>query len=637
MLSSVKIGTRILIGFAVTLVVTLAIIIPTVLGQLGSIIDEAEDRELRSMYDAVRSQINTQGGFAEAMSALVAEQPDVRATFAERDRETLVDQFHPAFERLSEEHGVAQFQFHTPPATSFLRVHALDSYGDDLIDRRPTIVETNRRQQPIHGLDGGVFGIGIRGLSPVYSPEDEHIGSVEFGLNLAQDFADTFTDEFGAHMALHTLDDRDFNTLASNIPGESFTDVEAVRAALDGERIMRRVRDDGTHYATVVRAIPDFDGDNIAVVEIAMDRGFYATAMSTSRNTVLIIGLIAIAAGLAIAWFIGRSIVRPVNDTVEAMCEIAEGEGDLTKRLDENGKDEIAALAHAFNLFAQRVQETVSEVGGSTEQLASAAEEMSTITAETNQNTQRQREETEQVVTAMNEMTATVQEVARNAETAAEAAREADSSAQQGSQVVDRTITGINNLAQEVESAAETINRLGSDTENIGSVLDVIREIADQTNLLALNAAIEAARAGEAGRGFAVVADEVRTLASRTQDSTQEIQSMIERLQTGSREAVEAMESSRSRAQSTVEEAGNASESLGSITQSVSRISEMNDQIASAAEEQSSVADEINRNIVSINEISEQTAEGATQTATAGDQLARLANQLQNLVAKFKY
>ncbi|MFV8834180.1 methyl-accepting chemotaxis protein [Aquisalimonas sp.] len=637
MLSSVKIGTRILIGFAVTLAVTLAIITPTVLGQIGSIIDEAEDRELRSMYDAVRSQIETQSGFAEAMSALVAEQPEVRATFAERDRETLVDQFHPAFERLSEEHGVAQFQFHTPTATSFLRVHALDNYGDDLTDRRPTIVETNRRQQPIRGLDGGVFGIGIRGLSPVYSPADEHIGSVEFGLNLAQDFADTFTEEFGANMALHTLEDRDMNTLASNIPGDTFTDAEAVRAALGGERVMRRAERDGTRYATVVRAIPDFDGNHIAVVEIAMDRDFYATAMSTSRNSVLIIGLIAIAAGLAIAWFIGRSIVRPVNDTVEAMCEIAEGEGDLTKRLDESGKDEIAALAHAFNLFAQRVQATVSEVGGSTEQLASAAEEMSTITAETNQNTQRQREETEQVVTAMNEMTATVQDVARNAESAAEAAREADVSAQQGSQVVDRTITGINNLAQEVESAAETINRLGSDTDNIGSVLDVIREVADQTNLLALNAAIEAARAGEAGRGFAVVADEVRTLASRTQDSTQEIQAMIERLQSGSREAVEAMENSRSRAHSTVEEAGNASESLGSITQSVSRISEMNDQIASAAEEQSSVADEINRNIVSINDISEQTAEGATQTATAGDQLARLANQLQNLVAKFKY
>ncbi|MFO8154682.1 MAG: methyl-accepting chemotaxis protein [Pseudomonadota bacterium] len=637
MFSSVKIGTRILIGMAATLFVTLAIITPTILGQIGSIISEAEDRELRSLYDAVRSQIATQSGFAEAMSVLVAEQPEVRTTFAERDREALVDQFHPAYQQIHDEHGVAQFQFHTPPATSFLRLHMLERHGDDLVDRRPTIVETNRRQEPVRGLDGGVAGIGIRGLSPIFDLEGTHIGSVEFGLNLAQDFADSFTEEFGASMALHTMEQDEINTLATNIPGESFADPEAVRAALDGERVLRRTERGGTQYATVVRAIPDFAGNNIAVVEIAMDRNFYATAMSTTRNSVLFIGLIALAAGLVIAWFIGRSIVHPINHTVDAMVEIAQGEGDLTKRLDEKGKDEIAELAHAFNLFAQRVQETVSEVGSSTDQLASAAEQMSTITAETNQNTQRQREETEQVVTAMNEMTATVQEVARNAETAAEAAREADASAQNGSGVVDRTITGIKNLASEVDNAAETINRLGSDAENIGTVLDVIREIADQTNLLALNAAIEAARAGESGRGFAVVADEVRTLASRTQDSTQEIQSMIERLQTGSREAVEAMESSRTQAQTTVEEAGNASESLGSITQSVSRISEMNDQIASAAEEQSSVADEINRNIVSINEISEQTAEGATQTATAGDQLARLANQLKNLVAKFKY
>ena len=261
---------------------------------------------------------------------------------------------------------------------------------------------------------------------------------------------------------------------------------------------------------------------------------------------------------------------------------------------------------------------------------------MSLVMEETKRDTLQQQSETSQVVTAMNEMTATVQEVARHATEAASAANKADHASVEGKKVVLSTMNAIEALSSEVHSAANVISQLEKDSENIGTVLDVIKGIAEQTNLLALNAAIEAARAGEQGRGFAVVADEVRTLASRTQQSTQEIQAMIENLQVGAQTAVKVMDESRAKAESSVSQAAKAGGSLEDITHSVSLINDMNTQIATAAEEQSAVAEEINRNIVNISEIVDRTADGANQTSIASEELASLAAQLQQLVNQFK-
>ncbi|NHZ69797.1 MAG: methyl-accepting chemotaxis protein, partial [Thermotogales bacterium] len=258
------------------------------------------------------------------------------------------------------------------------------------------------------------------------------------------------------------------------------------------------------------------------------------------------------------------------------------------------------------------------------------------VTSTTREGVQRQKSEIDQVATAMTEMAATVQEVARNAATAAGAARDANEEAGSGKRVVKETIQAINSLAGEVQSASDVINQLAADSEAIGGVLDVIRGIAEQTNLLALNAAIEAARAGEQGRGFAVVADEVRTLAQRTQTSTQEIQSMIEKVQSGARNAVNVMESGREQAAGSVSKAGEAGTSLETINSAVSAINDMNMQIASAAEEQSAVAEEINRNIVNIGIVADETADGSNKIANANEDLVRLGGQLQSIVSMFK-
>ena len=356
-------------------------------------------------------------------------------------------------------------------------------------------------------------------------------------------------------------------------------------------------------------------------------------ATNTLVITMLVIGLVL---GAVIAWAITAMIIAPLKTALDAMADIVGGEGDLTRRLDDSHKDEIGQLAHGFNMFASLVHHMVSEVVGYTQRLSQSADRLTTITEETSRGADRQQAQTDGVVAAVNEMAATGHEVANNTQAAAEAARNADAAASDGRGVVGQTIEAISSLATEVERAGEVIHRLENDSEAIGGVLDVIRGIAEQTNLLALNAAIEAARAGEQGRGFAVVADEVRTLASRTQQSTAEIQTMIERLQKGAQEAVQVMDQSKQHADDSVEQAVKAGSTLESISGAVGIINEMNTQIATAAEEQNAVAEEINRSVVGISEVTEQTAAGAQQTASASNELNELASQLSGLVKQFK-
>lgn len=382
---------------------------------------------------------------------------------------------------------------------------------------------------------------------------------------------------------------------------------------------------------TQIMALVNYERNHSAVLSQQLENQI--DSASALIWLLLIVGLFI---GILSAILITYLIAKPLGDAVLAMNDIAEGEGDLTSRLNVCGRDEVADLGRSFNGFVTKIQSTIGEVSGATTQLATAAEEMSVITADTREGAERQQSETDLVATAMNEMTATVQEVAQNAISAAEAAKQADKQADEGRTTVTLTIESIDTLAIEIERASSVINTVEQDSENIGSVLEVIRGIAEQTNLLALNAAIEAARAGEQGRGFAVVADEVRTLASRTQQSTQEIQVMIDSLQAGATSAVAAMRESSNKATDTVKQASLAGTALENITQSIGEINQMNNQIAEAAKQQGEVAEEINENIVNITDVATQSANGAEQLSSASSEMANLSNSLQNLVARFK-
>ena len=420
-------------------------------------------------------------------------------------------------------------------------------------------------------------------------------------------------------------------------------DTKGVNAALNGQT--------GYDIFPDYRGIPvlsayaplNIKGINWAIMsEIDKSEAFAPVAnlikkvLSFSLIVVLSIAGLSILIGVLLGRLLSRPISRMVDSVVACVQDITNGEGDLTFRLDNTAKDETSDLVTAINRFIETIQAIIREMGTASLQVASAAEEMTRVIEETNRGVEKQFSETEQVATAMNEMTATAQDVASSASGAAAAATEADEKARNGLNVVTVAVDSINHLATEVEKTSEVINSLENDSQSIGSVLDVIRDIAEQTNLLALNAAIEAARAGEQGRGFAVVADEVRTLASRTQASTQEIQDMIENLQNRARQAGGLMRDSCSHAGKSVSNANEAGSALQSITEMITRIDSLNTQIATAAEEQTAVAEEINRNIVSISDVGKETSSGTEQLASASIELAKLASALQAQVDQFK-
>jgi methyl-accepting chemotaxis protein len=359
-------------------------------------------------------------------------------------------------------------------------------------------------------------------------------------------------------------------------------------------------------------------------------------AIETSQQILYIILFVAVVStiNMYLAHVIGRFGEMRANVLVGGIQNIKKG--DLTQKVSIAGKSDFSWMAFELDSARKNVANLVHTLIGGVAQMESATQNMSSISKQTVDGVLTQQTETGQVAAAMNEMAASVQEVARTAATTAEAARDADSEAQSGKKVVTEAVDAIDSLAQEVEKAAETLNSLESDIGNIGAIVDVIRGITEQTNLLALNAAIEAARAGEHGRGFAVVADEVRTLAARTQSSTHEIEEMVGRLQSGATAAVSVMNEGRVSAKTSVEKAACAGQALDTITAMITKMDEMSAAISSAANEQSQVAEDINRGIVNISQVAEHTADGARETSQAVETMSLLSLQLQEAASKFK-
>ncbi|PRA48369.1 chemotaxis protein [Pseudomonas sp. MYb115] len=360
-------------------------------------------------------------------------------------------------------------------------------------------------------------------------------------------------------------------------------------------------------------------------------------ASNTSDTLIeLSLGLVAAIIGLLLVWLMARSVTRPILGVADMLQDIASGEGDLTRRLAYDKQDELGQLAGWFNRFLDKLQPIIADVKRSVQDARGTADQSSAIATQTSAGMEQQYRQVDQVATASHEMSATAQDVARSAAQAAQAARDADQATRQGLTVIDRTTHSIDSLAADMSTAMAQVEGLAANSEKIGSVLEVIRAIAEQTNLLALNAAIEAARAGEAGRGFAVVADEVRNLARRTQESVEETRQVIEQLQSGTQDVVGAMGNSHRQAQGSVEQVSQAVTALRQIGDAVTVITDMNLQIASAAEEQSAVAEEINNNVATIRDVTESLSEQANESARVSQSLNSLANQQQSLMDQFR-
>ena len=427
------------------------------------------------------------------------------------------------------------------------------------------------------------------------------------------------------------------NTLAGDVSSQYIPQLQKANLALKGYRAAVGQYRDAQQVSR--QALEKMTGLGQQLLDVSDQLNISQNAKrdadsSQAQSTLGIATIVALILGVLAAWVITRQITVPLGQTLVAVERVASG--DLTHNLSVDRRDELGQLQGSIQRMTVELRQLISGIGEGVTQIASAAEELSAVTEQTSAGVNSQKVETDQVATAMHEMTATVQEVARNAEEASEAAVAADLQAREGDKVVNEAIAQIERLATEVGHSTEAMAELKRESDKIGSVLDVIKSVAQQTNLLALNAAIEAARAGEAGRGFAVVADEVRSLAQRTQKSTEEIEELISGLQNGTRQVATIMDNSRELTVSSVELTRRAGTSLESITRTVSAIQSMNQQIAAAAEEQSATAEEINRSVLNVRDVSEQTSAASEETAASSVELARLGSHLQALVGRFR-
>ncbi len=523
----------------------------------------------------------------------------------------------------------ANIQAQKNKATNLSSAVNSGSQANTLLDQLKTIINGTTQQPKVHED----FYDTLTGRLAADLVEARYTLAYRARVFLMEETAQSLQELENSFATLQTLSEQ----LQPRLPEDEVTiladAVIAMEAYMDVLRHSHVLTQTEKETAKIMDDVYESMHDNIHEI-LDIQTLFRSQVVSSSQTTSITLTIVAIILGSLIGLVIVKQITTPLNQAVRIAQAI--GNRDMTGNAVEQRSDEFGTLLNALDQTRNNLSEALGEVNGITTQLAAAAEELSVVTNQTSTGVNNQRIETEQVATAMNEMSATVQEVAQNAEEAAAAAQKADVQAKAGNQALQIALSDIDKLSQDVHHSAEAIQRLNQDSSSIGTVLTVINSIAEQTNLLALNAAIEAARAGEAGRGFAVVADEVRNLAHRTQESIGQIEQLIANLQHGSQNAVNMMDSSRTLASLTLEHAQQAGDELEAITRTVSEIQAMNIQIATAAEEQSAVAEEINASVVNVNNIADQSAAAVEEASASSAELARLGHSLQSLVARFK-
>ncbi|MGW1419690.1 cache domain-containing protein [Bradyrhizobium manausense] len=634
MRTSLGLRMRITVALAVTAAATALIAVLGAMWIIAGIIDRADQRELRSHYDALLSRIAEESHRAAAMSTVVAAMPATQEAMAKQDREALVRLFGPVFAATKSEYGVEQFQFHTPPATSFLRVHQPAKFGDDLSSFRKTVVDANLERKVVVGLEGGVAGLGIRGVVPI-AQAGKHLGSVEFGLSFGQSFLDDFKLNRHVDIAFHLADGAGFKLFGGTLKGKSFFEVADYGRAATGDFTVRQATLGTTRVAALLGPIKDFSGKPLGAVELVMDNSDYVA--SADRAWRLSIGIAALALILAaiVGYLIARGISRPILSITNVMRELAEGRLDVTVP-ESKANDEVGAMVKAVAVFRDNavkfgklqaeqleakvqseaekrrafaaladnfeasIRDVVTTVSSAAVEMEHTARSMSAIVEQS-----RQQTRTVSLASAL---------ASENVQTVAAAAEELSSSMTEISRRLAHATEVVGKAASDGQASNARVQSLADAAQKIGDVVSFISGIAGQTNLLALNATIEAARAGEAGRGFAVVASEVKALATQTAKATEEISAQVTAVQGETTGAVDGIQS---------------------ICATIQQVDEISAAIAAAVGQQGTATQEIAQNVqqaaARTGEVSQNIAgvtDGIAATGTAAEEVLASAVEL---------
>ena len=638
MIDSMKIGTKITTSMIMIAMMTALVILSANYFIQSDTIRVAEERELQANAMQLTNSLKDKAERALSLADSVAAIPDVQKAFGQRDRGALAAHFVPGFSMMKQEHGVRQFQFHTPPATSFLRVHKPEKYGDDLSGFRNTVLKTNAEKLKISGLEVGVAGLGMRGVTPVYY-EEKHVGSVEFGLSFGQAFFEHFTKNTGTKAALLINRDGEFDPFASTFPEGSLTfSAEMLSAAMSEDVFLPTLAIEKISYALMARPVYDFSGKALGVVIIGVDRTFFEKQIQNGITISCILLIVIAFLAVILSFFINKSLSAPIRSMILTMQALSQD--NLQIEIPAlNRKDEIGDMASAVAVFKEnairvqkmeedkRLQEErleqekrqaakqlassfQSSVGGLISRLGDAAQTMYT-------NAQTMTERASDTLNRSGVVSQASARASNNVSTVAAASEQLSASISE----ISRQAQTSNNVASQATmrsvEAKGIVESLVSSANRIGDVVQMINDIAKQTNLLALNATIEAARAGEAGKGFAVVASEVKNLANQTAKATDEITSLISEIQSSTNTSAEA---------------------ISEISSIIEDISQGTSVIAAAVEEQGAATQEIAGNIenasADTNEVTiniEAVEEAASESGAISNTVLEAANSTNQL------
>ncbi len=597
---SMSLTLRIALGLVLVSVFTAFIGTTVQYFYLNGVIDHAAERELNSHFERLINLMDERARQGEAMSALVASIPDVAEAQAKGERKRLADLFGPGYKDFAKIYGVEQFQFHTPPATSFLRIHKLDKFGDDLSSFRFTVLEANKEKKPVLGLESGVADLGIRAVVPV-SHQGKHVGTVEFGMSFGPAFFQTYKERTGVDVALRRRSEKGLSTFASTFGDLPAVGEEGLARAMNGETVLKHLP--GENRFALARSIKDYKGTPLGVVELVMDSSAYAAQAQNAVFAGGAIALLAVLAASAIGFFIAHGIALPIRRMTEAMDRFAKRDFAMEVPA-QNRKDEIGRMARAVQFFKERGLELakmederesrMAELGRKEADLSreakghlagivsAAIQSNEAIVTFVNmmQEIRQVSAQSQSVAAAVEEMVANIQTISQTGNQVASDARHAEEATGMGAHNANNAVGSMEAIQSSVAETEASVDRLSEASAQIGEIVDQIEAIAKQTNLLALNATIEAARAGEAGKGFAVVAGEVKNLATQTGKATDDIRTRIDHLRSEMGRIVSDMH----------ESADAVDQGRGVITQLRDQLSDISGRVASVTSSMQDIA-----------------------------------------------